>query len=109
MENIINTSRVSIITKSEIKYEGTLHKINPEVIFVFKFLEEKHNAFERLEPGNGGPQTRQRNPAVQPNLRNDHFQGQRHKRSHDFGTETGKRKGSSTGKIVGQRGPEVEI
>jgi len=31
MESIINTSRVSIITKSEIRYEGVLHKINPEV------------------------------------------------------------------------------
>ncbi len=31
MENITNTSRVSIITKSEIRYEGILSKINPEV------------------------------------------------------------------------------
>ena len=31
MESIVNTSRVSIITKSEIRYEGTLFKINPEV------------------------------------------------------------------------------
>jgi hypothetical protein len=33
MESIVNTSRVSIITKSEIRYEGTLFKINPEVKF----------------------------------------------------------------------------
>ena len=32
MESIVNTSRVSIITKSEIRYEGTLFKINPDVL-----------------------------------------------------------------------------
>jgi len=41
MENIINTSRVSIITKSEIKYEGTLHKINPEVFKKFDNFRRK--------------------------------------------------------------------
>jgi hypothetical protein len=41
MENIINTSRVSIITKSEIKYEGTLHKINPEVFSRFEISRRK--------------------------------------------------------------------
>lgn len=31
MESIVNKSRVSIVTKSEIRYEGILYKINPEV------------------------------------------------------------------------------
>lgn len=58
MESIVNTSRVSIITKSEIRYEGTLFKINPEVPILFRKRILHFSMFGPMEPRVVDPETK---------------------------------------------------
>jgi len=81
MESIVNTSRVSIITKSEIRYEGTLFKINPEVFFL-KLGKEYHPSVCEIVRY-GRPKTWKRNPGIQPDLRTNCVQRDRHQRFDD--------------------------